>query len=373
MFSESDCSSLASICSCSCLRFSSLVILLNARHSNHLEVILRRAACSLAHSAICFSFSFLENIIQAWFSIYPLVSFRKSCTSDQEPFSPSPVLRKSDTLRMSPCIIDNMFRNIGDTRVSQCYPVNAFQWDLECSKNPVRVVGRIVRQRLTCVTVATRESRPWFHSILSKAPTDVPTRRPRIRIRSRSCGLTIPRPPSQQGKPTLVAFRTSRPKNDTLIVISIGSDIARVKDLVRLVSRVATPVLAESTRFVPSHFIFSSAFPRSLQSPFPNGSTGKCKGASSTQLVVGNPKLHSRRETNERELYEWVSFPMPFVAVDHPVDGQKTCRKVENVVNAVLRTAACSAIGTNAKNIADTLIHPVPSATQLAVSPLRTT
>ena len=157
----------------------------------------------------------------------------------------------------------------------------------------VRVVGRIVRQRLTCVSLATRESRPWSHSILSKAPTDVPTRRPRIRKKSRSCSLTLPRLLHIKKKPTLVAFQTSRPKNDTLIVISIGSDIARVKGLVRLVSRVATPVLAESTRFVPSHITFSSTFPRSLQSPFPNGSTGNCRRASSTQQVVGDEKTHT--------------------------------------------------------------------------------
>ena len=55
-------------------------------------------------------------------SFYPHVSFMKSCAYHLRSCSPNPLLRKIDTLRFGPSVIDHMFREILDV----------FQWDREC-------------------------------------------------------------------------------------------------------------------------------------------------------------------------------------------------------------------------------------------------
>ena len=128
----------------------SAVILLNARQSKSsfrrasaitLEVIFvigqylvdsSVAACCLQFGIFFWPFCnglslFLGNILQAVWSgsigdfrrssIYPLVSFKKSCSRDLESCNPSPLLKKSHTLRFGPEINDNVLRDIVYTRL----------------------------------------------------------------------------------------------------------------------------------------------------------------------------------------------------------------------------------------------------------------
>ena len=78
------------------------------------------------------------NCLECFFWIFvglplkPLVSCRMLCTQDLESCSSSPLLRKIDILRFGPYIIDNMFRDIVETRLSLSHYVDVSQWDLEC-------------------------------------------------------------------------------------------------------------------------------------------------------------------------------------------------------------------------------------------------
>ena len=64
--------------------------------------------------------------------MYPLVSFRKSCSVDLESCSPSPLLTKSDILRFGPYVIDKIFGDTVHIRLSLSHYVDVFQWDQEC-------------------------------------------------------------------------------------------------------------------------------------------------------------------------------------------------------------------------------------------------
>ena len=117
--------------------------------SNHLEIffVIGQYLTDSSFTACCFAFwHFLLTILQSLFlqfprksfpnfrpfsvwsdclpdfcksSIYPLVSFRMSCTKDLE----------SCAVRSDPFVIDKVFRDIVFSRLSLSYHVDVFRWD----------------------------------------------------------------------------------------------------------------------------------------------------------------------------------------------------------------------------------------------------
>ena len=96
-------------------------------------------------------------------------------------WSQSTLLRKSDTLRFSPCIIDNMFRNIGDTRVSL---------SLSCRRMSMGS-GMFQKPCQSCRT--NRKTTPHLCLSGNEGIKTLVSFHPRIRRKSRSCSLTLPR------------------------------------------------------------------------------------------------------------------------------------------------------------------------------------
>ena len=112
--------------------------------------MLRRAVCSLAssshHFASYFPGCFLDSCVQASgymlsgldvFLIFavshnPFVPFRKSCTLEMVSCGPSPLLRKIDTPRFVPHVIDTFFTDNLCCRLSLSHHVDVFQWDRKC-------------------------------------------------------------------------------------------------------------------------------------------------------------------------------------------------------------------------------------------------
>ena len=90
------------------------------------------AACCLQFSTFscpfC-NFDFFELCGLPCTHLYPSGSLvRRNLDS----YSPSPLLRKIDTLRLGPHFIDNMLRDIVETRLSLSHHVDVFHWDREC-------------------------------------------------------------------------------------------------------------------------------------------------------------------------------------------------------------------------------------------------